>query len=48
MNEGTSLCALQRLLHLLDFDGQMGLKVPTQSHAGVLGCLSAGENLIIT
>lgn len=48
VNGGTPLCALQGLLHLLHLDCQMGLKVPAQGHAGVLGCLPAGENLIIT
>lgn len=48
MNGSTPFCALQGLLHLLYLDCQMSLKVPTQSHAGVLGCLPAGENLIIT
>lgn len=48
VNGGASLCALQRLLHLLHLDCQMGLKVPTQRHAGVLGRLPAGENLVIT
>lgn len=45
---GAPLCALQRLLHLLHLDGQMGFKVPAQRHAGVLGRLPAGENLVIT
>lgn len=45
---GAALCALQGLLHLLHLDCQMGLKVPSQSHTGVLGSLPAGENLIIT
>lgn len=48
MNGGTALCALQGLLHLLHLDCQMGLEVPAQGHAGVLGRLPAGENLIIT
>lgn len=48
VNGGTSLCALQGLLHLLYLDCQVGLKVPAQGHAGVLGRLPAGENLIIT
>lgn len=48
VNGGAPLCALQGLLHLLHLDCQMGLKVPAQRHAGVLGCLPAGENLIIT
>lgn len=48
VNGGTALCALQGLLHLLHLDCQMGLKVPAQGHAGVLGSLPAGENLIIT
>lgn len=42
------LCALQRLLHLLHLDSQMGFKVAAQRHAGVLGRLPAGENLVIT
>lgn len=48
VNGGTPLCALQGLFHLLHLDCQMGLKVPAQRHAGVLGRLPAGENLIIT
>lgn len=48
VNKRTPLSALQRLLDLLHLDSQMGLKVPTQGHAGVLGRLPAGENLIIT
>lgn len=48
VNGGTPLCALQGLLHLLNLYCQMGLKVPAQRHAGVLGRLPAGENLIIT
>lgn len=48
MDWGAPLCALQRLLHLLHLDGQMGFKVPAQRHAGVLGRLPAGENLVIT
>lgn len=48
VNGGTPLCALQGLLHLLYLDRQVGLKVPAQGHAGVLGRLPAGENLIIT
>lgn len=47
VNGGAPLCALQGLLHLLNLDCQMGLKVPAQRHAGVLGRLPAGENLII-
>lgn len=42
------LCALQRLLHLLHLDSQMGFKVAAQRHAGVLGRLPAGENLVVT
>lgn len=42
------LCALQRLLHLLHLDCQMGFKVAAQRHAGVLGRLPAGENLVVT
>lgn len=48
VNGSSPLCALQGLLHLLHLDGQMGLEVPAQRHAGVLGCLPAGEYLIIT
>ena len=48
VNGGAPLCALQGLLHLLHLDCQMGLEVPAQGHAGVLGRLPAGENLIIT
>lgn len=48
VNGGSTLCALQGLLHLLHLDSQVRLKVPAQGHAGVLGCLPAGENLIIT
>lgn len=48
VNGGAPLCALQGLLHLLHLDCQMGLKVPAQCHAGVLGSLPAGEDLIIT
>lgn len=44
---GASLCALQGLLHLLHLDCQMGFKVPAQRHAGVLGRLPAGENLVV-
>lgn len=42
-----SLCALQRLFHLLHLDGQVSLEVPAQSHAGVFSRLSAGEDLIV-
>lgn len=48
VNGGAPLRALQGLLHLLHLDCQMGLEVPAQGHAGVLGRLPAGENLIIT
>lgn len=47
VNGGAPLCALQGLLHLLHLDGQVGLEVSAQGHAGVLGSLPAGENLII-
>lgn len=48
MDWGAPLCALQRLLHLLHLDCQMGFKVAAQCHAGVLGRLPAGENLVVT
>lgn len=48
MNGNAPFSALQGLLHLLYLDGQVGFKVPAQCHAGVLGSLPAGENLIIT
>ena len=48
VNGGATLCALQGLFDLLHLDSQVGLEVPAQSHAGVLGSLPAGENLIIT
>lgn len=44
---GAPLCALQRLLHLLYLDCQMGFKVAAQRHAGVLGRLPARENLVV-
>lgn len=47
MNRSAPFCSLQGLLHLLYLDCQMGLKISPQRHAGVLGCLPAGENLII-
>lgn len=47
MNGSAPFCSLQGLFHLLYLDCQMGLKVPPQRHAGVFGCLPAGENLII-
>lgn len=47
VNGGTALGALQGLLHLFHLYCQMGFKVPAQSHAGVLGRLPAGKNLII-
>lgn len=47
MNGSAPLCSLQGLLHLFYLDCQMGLKIPPQRHAGVFGCLPAGENLII-
>lgn len=47
MNRSTPLRSLQGLFYLLYLDCQMGLKVPSQCHAGVFGCLPAGEYLII-
>lgn len=47
MNGSAPFRSLQGLFHLLYFDCQMGLKVPPQRHAGVFGCLPAGEDLII-
>lgn len=48
MNRSAPLSPLQGLLDLLHLDGQMGLGVPAQGHAGVLGRLPAGEDLVIT
>jgi len=47
VNGGAPLCALQGLLHLLHLDGQVRLEVPAQGHAGVLGRLPAGEDLVV-
>lgn len=48
VNGSTPFSPLQGLLDLLHLDGQMGLGVPAQGHAGVLGRLPAGEDLVIT
>lgn len=48
VNRSAPLSPLQGLLDLLHLDGQMGLEEPAQGHAGVLGCLPAGEDLVIT
>lgn len=47
MDQDAALSALQRLLHLLQFDGKVSLEVPTQGHAGVLPRLATGKDLII-
>lgn len=45
--QDAALGALQRLLHLLQFDGEVRLEVAAQGHAGVLPRLPAGKDLII-
>lgn len=48
MDQDAALSALQRLLHLLQFDGKVSLEVAAQGHAGVLPRLATGKDLIIT
>lgn len=48
MDQDAALGALQRLLHLLQFDGKVSLEVAAQRHAGVLPRLPAGKDLIVT
>lgn len=47
VHRGTPLGALQGLLHLLHLHGQVRLEVAAQGHAGVLGRLAAGEDLVV-
>lgn len=47
VDRGAPFCALQGLLDVLHLDGQVGLKVAAQGHAGVLGRLPAGEDLVV-